>query len=287
MRLLLPALLSLGLSAQAPTHLPTHLVVRPVVTLYSGPSAEKDIVTQALLGEKVVVLEEKEGFARLRCEDAYEGWAPLAALRKPAAGEAPYATQGRVARVEALMANLYREPDVTKHEPLLVAPYGVRLEIVGDRKDDRWLEARLPSGAKAWIQVGDVTEDLRPLEMDASISLAKRFLGVPYLWGGGSAQGLDCSGFTQLVVRARGTIMPRDADQQAAWSGVTDVQPDHLRAGDLLFFGSSMKAITHTGMYLGEGRFIHATTHDHPVVQISHLGDEPWKRLLVCCRRVK
>ena len=60
-----------------------------------------------------------------------------------------------------------------------------------------------------------------------------------------------------------------------------------VQAGDLLFFGSSPKNITHTGMYIGEGQFIHDVTNGHPVVQISKLEDEPWTRLLVACRRVK
>jgi gamma-D-glutamyl-L-lysine dipeptidyl-peptidase len=88
-------------------------------------------------------------------------------------------------------------------------------------------------------------------------------------------------------VRARGINMPRDADQQAAWSGVVAVERAALQPGDLLFFGSSAKNITHTGMYIGDGQFIQDTTNGHPVVQISRLDDEPWSHLLVACRRVK
>jgi len=81
--------------------------------------------------------------------------------------------------------------------------------------------------------------------------------------------------------------MPRDADQQAAWKGVTAVDRKNLQAGDLLFFGSSPKDITHTGMYIGDGQFIHDSTNGHPVVQISRLDDELWTHLLVASRRVK
>jgi cell wall-associated NlpC family hydrolase len=139
----------------------------------------------------------------------------------------------------------------------------------------------------AWIQTGDTVTDPKPLTIAESIELAKRFLGVPYLWGGMSSYGFDCSGFTQMLVRARGINMPRDADQQAAWSGVVRIERKDLQAGDLLFFGSSQKDITHTGMYIGGGQFIHDTTNGHPVVQISRLDDEPWTHLLVACRRVK
>jgi cell wall-associated NlpC family hydrolase len=81
--------------------------------------------------------------------------------------------------------------------------------------------------------------------------------------------------------------MPRDADQQAAWDGVVAIERKHLRAGDLLFFGSSDDHITHTGMFIGHGQFIHDTTYGHPGVQISRLNDQPWTHLLVGCRRLK
>ena len=120
-----------------------------------------------------------------------------------------------------------------------------------------------------------------------AIELARRFIGLPYLWGGRSSFGFDCSGFTQMLVRARGIEMPRDADKQAAWSGVTRVERKDLEPGDLLFFGSSAKDITHTGMYIGDGQFIHDSTRGHPAVQIGRLDDEPWRRILVACRRLK
>ena len=90
-----------------------------------------------------------------------------------------------------------------------------------------------------------------------------------------------------MLVRQRGIVMPRDADVQAAWKGVLPVERNRLRAGDLLFFGASAEKITHTGMYIGHGKFIHDTTHDHPGVQISRLADPHWAKLLVACRRLK
>ena len=76
----------------------------------------------------------------------------------------------------------------------------------------------------------------RKLTIEESIALARRFLGLTYLWGGRSSLGYDCSGFTQMLVRSRGIIMPRDADLQAAWDGAVAVNRKKLRAGDLLFF---------------------------------------------------
>ena len=114
-----------------------------------------------------------------------------------------------------------------------------------------------------------------------------RFLGLPYTWGGTSSFGYDCSGFTQMLCRRLGARIPRDADVQAAWPGVVPVKREDLAPGDLLFFGSAADHITHTGMYIGDGKFINATTWVHPVVQICDLGDPHWAHLLVACRRLK
>jgi cell wall-associated NlpC family hydrolase len=90
-----------------------------------------------------------------------------------------------------------------------------------------------------------------------------------------------------MLVGARGIVMPRDADLQAAWVGVVPVKRNKLRPGDLLFFGESPQKITHTGMYIGHGKFIHDSTHERPGVQVGRLADQPWKHLLVAGRRLK
>ena len=101
-----------------------------------------------------------------------------------------------------------------------------------------------------------------------------RFLGLPYTWGGTSSFGYDCSGFSQMLQRRRGILMPRDAQPQADWDGVRAVERrEELQPGDLLYFGSSPKKITHTGVYLGDGKFINATTHETPMVRIDDLND--------------
>ena len=272
------------------------VVVVPVANMYSRPSEKADVVSQAMYGNNVSLLVARGEWSRVQTSDRYKGWVPSRYLRLVQAGNG-YATSGRTVQVESLFANVYQEPDVTKHKPVVTVPFEVRLEVFsgqdGNRKSiakkipEGWLQVWLPEKRTAWIQASDVTSDGKPLSIPESIELAKRFLGFPYLWGGRSSFGFDCSGFTQMLVRARGVNMPRDADQQAAWSGVTVLDRKDLQAGDLLFFGSSPTNITHTGMYIGDGQFIHDTLNAHPVVQISHLDDDPWTRLLVACRRVK
>ena len=259
------------------------VVIRPVANMYSAPGENADVVSQAIQGSNVEVLEQRSGWLRVRTADQYTGWIASASLRSMR----PYATSGRVAGVESLFANLYREPDVTRHEPLMTAPFEVRLEVVSEPEADnrRWIEVRLPDGRPAWIQRGDVSLDRAPLDIPAAIALARRFLGMPYLWGGTSSFGYDCSGFTQMLMRSRGITTPRDAGPQMRWEGFVPVERGALQPGDLLFFGASAEKIAHTGMYIGGGEFINATTWMRPVVQISRLDDPHWTALLVACRR--
>lgn len=264
-----------------------YIVKVPVADMHSTPSEDSDVVSQAILSSDVAVLKVDGNWAKVRTDDQYTGWMPLIDLVAKA-GATGYSGDGKMAQVTTMFAHIYRETDVTKHQPLLTAPFESRLAVIDEMNGDgRWLKVQLPDGAVGFVQRGDVTLSPKRLSIPESIDLAKRFLGLPYTWGGRSSYGYDCSGFTQMLVRSRGITMPRDADFQAAWSGVMTIKRDELKPGDLLFFGSSPDHITHTGMYIGNGEFIHATTHDHPVVQISRLDDQPWTRILVATRRVK
>jgi gamma-D-glutamyl-L-lysine dipeptidyl-peptidase len=284
----------------------TQIVVVPVANMYATPSDQSDVVSQAIYGSNVTLLTARGEWCRIQTADHYRGWVPSRQLRLVQSGSG-YATDGVIVRVDSLFANLYREPDVTRHKPVITIPFESRLVVIPDESStdpktetkrktkeeakkishDGWLQVRLPDKRSAWIQSSDVVSDLKPLSISESIELARRFLGIPYLWGGTSSFGFDCSGFTQMLMRVRGVNMPRDADKQAAWSGVVAVDRATLQPGDLLFFGSSPSKIDHTGMYIGDGQFIHDATNGRPVVQISRVDDQPWTQLLVACRRAK
>jgi gamma-D-glutamyl-L-lysine dipeptidyl-peptidase len=261
------------------------VVSRPVANIYSGPDEDRDVVSQAIFATNVVVLEEQDGWARVRTPDDYAGWIRAGDLLK-----APeYAIKGRVAQVESLFANLYRETDITKHEPVLTLPYESRLEVAAEPELEgrRWVQVRLPDDRAAWVQRGDLTFEPKKLSLAEAMEFANRFVGITYRWGGVSTFGYDCSGFMQMVFRRQGMLLPRDAGPQMRWSGFVAVGLDELQPGDLVYFGPSDKKITHTGMYVGGGRFINSTAYRRPGVQISELADPHWKELLVASRRLK
>jgi cell wall-associated NlpC family hydrolase len=95
--------------------------------------------------------------------------------------------------------------------------------------------------------------------------------------------GVDCSGFVSLVYRLHGRILPRDADLQFDDPKAKPVEKGELEAGDLVFFGK--KSISHVGLYLGEGRFINATTYETPAVREDRLDDPHWIELYKGARR--
>jgi hypothetical protein len=262
------------------------VVLRPAANLHSAPSADADVVSQAVYGANLEVIEDKNNWSRVRSADEYTGWILKAWVRR---SDQQYAVEGRIAKVTSLFASLYREASVTKHQPIATVPFETKLEVLGDSivGEESWLQVRLPDQRVAWMLSGDAALNPEKLSLRAMLDLSKQFLGLPYLWGGTSTFGFDCSGFSQMLQRQRGVTMPRDTGMQATWTGAVPVERAALRPGDLLFFGSSNQKINHTGLYLGNGEFINATRHLKPVVQICKLSDPHWSKAYVTARRVK
>ncbi len=267
---------------------PARVVARPVLNMFSSATLDTDVVSQAIYATPVTVIEEKNGWSKIRTPDDYTGWVESAALLPAGPGQA-YSGGSNVVQVRSLFAHMYREMDVTKHAPLLTVPFETKLEPAGPdaKKSERWLQVRLPDGRTAFIQNADVGPVVNNLTVPQTLELARKFLGLPYTWGGTSSYGFDCSGFTQMLMRQRGYNMPRDAMPQANWTSLVSVERGALQPGDLLYFGSSPTRITHTGMYLGDNLFINATTHETPMVRIDNLSDAYWTKLLVAARRAR
>jgi len=139
----------------------------------------------------------------------------------------------------------------------------------------KFLACRLPSGRTGWVRRTDV-EDFsswtasRVTTGENIVNSALRFLGVPYMWGGTSIKGVDCSGLALCSYFLNGILLPRNASQQAR-AGVP-AELDALEPGDLLFFGTQASEdkparVNHVGIYIGDGRFIHSSQ----IVRISSL----------------
>jgi cell wall-associated NlpC family hydrolase len=219
-------------------------VAAPLLDLTTTADAAAERATQLLHGEGFVVYDERDGLAwGQSLEDGYVGWVAAAGLGPPADGET---------RVTALAAHIYPQPDI-KRRPVAALPFLARLDL------DAPTEA--PAGFAAVRGGGYVCRaHLAPQGGDA-VDHAARFLGVPYLWGGRSAAGLDCSSLVQLALAATGITAPRDSDMQAALLGAPLPEGAPPRRGDLVFWKG------HVGLVADGGLIIHANAHHMAVVR--------------------
>ena len=262
------------------------VVLKNVANLFDKPDSGGELVTQAIIGTSLLIEERTAGWAYVRLPDKYRAWIEADQIREYAQGEAPYATVGTVAEVQELLAFLHQRPDDTSRAPALQVTIGARLEVA-EEHDER-VHVVVPDGRALWMRRNDVVikeaNSPRPRgTVQQVLETAKRFLGLPYLWGGTTPLGIDCSGFVQLSYHLHGVSLLRDSSIQYTQPGLLPVEREELEAGDLVFFGR--RSITHVGMVLGNGKFIHATTHLRSIVQISHLDEAHWAELYWGARR--
>jgi cell wall-associated NlpC family hydrolase len=225
-------------------------VVAPLAPLRQAPSPDAPLDTEALRGERVTVYETTdEGWAwgQLVADD-FVGWLPAEALRAP--GLAP------THKVAVPRAIVFPGPSI-KLPPVEALPFGSQIAVV-----------RIDGPLAVTASNGFVpTSHLAPLdakELDP-VAVAERFLHAPYLWGGKSSLGLDCSALVQLSLTACGIPCPRDSDMQEHVVGA-EIARDDLRRGDLVFWPGHV-AIVRDGT-----TFIHANAF-HMTVAIEPIAD--------------
>ncbi|MCX6361058.1 MAG: C40 family peptidase [Armatimonadetes bacterium] len=248
--------------------------MRNVVSMRAEPSDRSERVSQALHGHTVLVLEVSDSYCRVRTADEYEGWMPRSALRLLAPGEV-YPDPKRRRVVCRPLLRVYG--DGTRSGA--AAPYLLSAGSLVECGE----VVRLADGSRARLAASALQEphDAAPTPR-AVLATARRFLGIPYLWGGSSAFGLDCSGFVQLVFGLSGVTLPRDADLQAESPLLSERSVDAPMPGDLLFFGpaqpGSGRAITHVAIAVSRTGYIHSS--GGLGVAISQAGDETWRGLV-------
>lgn len=261
---------------------PCAIVNRSVADVRREPRGLAELTTEALAGESARILEERDDWVYARLDrDGYLGWMRSGSLYRCSAAEveAYHAAKNTIVIAELAQATLAPHP--LGGQPLPVResgegvrvgklPFGAALPVV-ERQGD-FAAVRLPDGRVWWV----ASEALLPTEKrpkpDAegiafALDLIRRFVGVPYLWGGRSPFGFDCSGLAQTVWSFVGVPIPRDADQQFRAGSPVEGTP---QPGDLLYFGEPEDEsasrrhahITHVAISLGGGEMIHANGTD-------------------------
>ena len=191
-----------------PKFLIGELINRPVVNIYLQPQEDTEIDSQAIYGSVVEVVDHINGWSKVRTADGVEGWTPSFQL----IANPSYESSDHLRPVKSLFAHIYRVTDTTPYPPLFTIPYGskVKLDETMD-KGERWVSIELISGEKAWIQRGDIEFTPQFKTLEEMLSFSKKFLGLPYTWGGTSSYGFDCSGFVQMLFREMGFQLPRNS----------------------------------------------------------------------------
>lgn len=230
-------------------------VARGSLDLHAAPDRESELVDQALLGERVTILGRQDGWAYAQGEDGYFGW-----LESDGLAFADLERPERIVVVHGAAVRAAPSADAALIDEL--SPGAV---VVG-RPDDDWIAC-----GDGWLARSDTARSAelpeRPPTAADLLATAETFLGAPYLWGGCSVQGIDCSGLTQQVYRLNGVALPRDADQQAVFGRLVEAAVP----GDLFFFG--VDSVTHTAIATGPRSYIHAPRKGG-AVEHGVLGDE-------------
>jgi len=239
--------------------------------LRQKPDYESPLETQELMGTVVDVLETDSYWVKVHSPQPYDAWCTDKGIVRMSEDEiAEYEAAPKYMCV-ARESIVYSAASL-KAQPVcdLVMGDVLRQVIVKGKpvKSKKFLKVMLPSGKVGFVPDGDLMDMekwLKSVKGKASdiVELAQSFLGVPYLWGGMSPKGFDCSGLTRFCYMMNGVSLPRNASQQILLG--EEAPLDRLKPGDLIFFGKKgllgKEKVTHVGMYVGNGRFIHSSHH--------------------------
>jgi len=227
---------------------------------------KSEIISQAIMGAEVRILKSNDltknsYWYYCQMEDNYLGWMTKSSF---IVGDKEFIDSWREKRkviVTSNYAQVWEKPAKTSR-PVSDLVRGNKLIDVNLL--DNWYEVQLPDGRKGYVHGENVAEEETLLERpkptaEEILNTAFSLMGVPYLWGGTSVKGLDCSGFTQSIYKFHGIKLPRDANMQVNIGDEVSLADSlkHLQPANLLFWGASKATITHVGIYIGNDRFIH------------------------------
>jgi cell wall-associated NlpC family hydrolase len=244
------------------------LVEVSVCNIRYSPKHAGELASQALMGTPVRILEKEDnGWLLIQTPDQYIAWVDRGAITMM--------NQEEVDRWKAIpkiiytraYGSAYSEPN-EESAPVSDLVAGCMMELITEREDfyqvlfadqrTGFIQKNESSIYNEWLAKTNASEE-------SLVKTSKRLMGVPYLWGGTSFKGVDCSGFTKMVYFLNGIVLPRDASQQVMIGETIDKTGNwnELKPGDLMFFGEKREdgseRVVHVAMWLGNGEYIHAS----------------------------
>lgn len=239
-----------------------------VANIRSQPKESAELASQALLGTVLKVFDKEKYWYLVQTPDNYIGWVEGTTIKRFTKTEVDNLASQKKLMFNRPFGFSYEEPN-TDSQTISDLTWGDLLSVTDTLGE--YFEVQYPDNRKAFVDKKEVVgydswKNQTALSPEKLVSTAKRMMGIPYLWGGTSWKGVDCSGFMRMVFQANGVLLPRDASQQV-WVGEevdSTANFENLKVGDLLFFGEKAttekpEKVVHVGMWIGNNQFIHSS----------------------------
>lgn len=239
---------------------PWAIVKLSIASLRTGGKHAAEMATQAIMGTPVKILEYAGEWVRVQTPDQYISYVPSNSLHKLTQAEFDTWRKAKRYIITVYQSQLIDSPETELTVSDLVL--GNILEYKGEQGD--YIKLATPDGREGYVKKTEVKEfsSWANQEFDAELikKVAYRMMGSGYLWGGTSTKVTDCSGLVKVSYFANGIILQRDASQQALTGEIIKAEDwNKAQLGDLLFFGSKSGRVTHVGIYLQDGEYIHCS----------------------------
>ncbi len=274
--IILTAVLGAFSAVAQPSQVESRHAVVALSSIYMriAPDYESALETQELMGTVVEVVGESKYWREIVSPQPYKAWCTEKGLVEMSQEELKAYSDAPKCIFTELYGHVYETPSCKSDTVCdLVGGDVMRLVV----RKGSWTQVLLPSGAKGWVKSAHIrphagfrsiakgegnAESISDAQMEDIINTAFKLKGVPYLWGGMTPKGVDCSGLVRWSCLMNGILLPRNASQMVHCGD--EVSLDSMQRGDLVFFGTPAKdgkpqRVTHVGIYIGGGRIIHSS----------------------------